>query len=60
MACRLDGAKPLSEQMLTYYQLGPKKHISINFYLKFKYFIQDVFEHVVCEMATVLSNGEMS
>ena len=38
MACRLDGAKPLSELMLTYYQLDPKEHISMKFYLKFKCF----------------------
>ena len=38
MACRLDGTKPLSEPMLTYCQLDPKEHISMKFYLKFKYF----------------------
>ena len=38
MACRLDGAKPLSEPMLTYCQLCPKEHTSMKFYLKFKYF----------------------
>ena len=38
MACRLLGPKPLSEPMLTYCQLDPKEHISIIFYLKFKYF----------------------
>ena len=34
MACRLDGAKPLSELMLTYYQLDPMEHISMKFYVK--------------------------
>ena len=38
MACRLDGAKPLSEPMLPYYQLDPKEHISMKFYLRLKYF----------------------
>ena len=38
MACCLDGPKPLSEPMLPYYQLDPKEHISMKFYLKFKYF----------------------
>ena len=38
MACRLDGTKPLSKPMLTYCQLKPKEHISVKFYLKFKYF----------------------
>ena len=34
MACRLFGAKPLSEPMLPYCQLDPKEHISVKFYLK--------------------------
>ena len=38
MACRLFGAKPLSETMLPYCQLDPKEHISVKFYLKFKSF----------------------
>ena len=38
MACRLNGAKPLSELVLTYCQLDPKEHISMIFYLNFKYF----------------------
>ena len=38
MACRLDSTKPLSKPVLTYCQLEPKEHISMKFYLKFKYF----------------------
>ena len=38
MACRLFGAKPLSEPMLSYCQLDPKEYISVKFYLKFKTF----------------------
>ena len=38
MACCLNGAKPLSEPVLTYCQLDPKEYISMSFYLKFKYF----------------------
>ena len=39
MACRLFGAKPLSEAMLSYCKLDPKKHISImTFYSKLKSF----------------------
>ena len=38
MVCRLNGAKPLSEPVLTYCQLNPKEHISMEFYLEFKYF----------------------
>ena len=39
MACRLDGAKPLSEPMLMYCQLDPREHISMKFFLQWKYFI---------------------
>ena len=38
MACRLDGAKPLSESMMTYYLLDTKEHISEKSYLQSKYF----------------------
>ena len=38
MVCRLPGAKPLSEPMLPYSQLDPKKHISVKFYLGFNSF----------------------
>ena len=38
MACRPEGAKLLSEEMLTYCQLDPKEHISMKFYLKFNFF----------------------
>ena len=37
MACRLNGAKPLSEPVLTYCQIDTKEHASMKFYLKFKY-----------------------
>ena len=38
MACRLFGAKPLSEPMLPYCQLDPTEHISMKFYSKFRSF----------------------
>ena len=38
MACRLFGAKPLSEPMPPCCQLDPKEHISVKFCLKFKSF----------------------
>ena len=38
MACCPDGAKPLSEPMLTYCQFKPKEYISMKFCWKFKYF----------------------
>ena len=47
MASRLDGAKPLSEPMLTYCQLDPKEYISMEFYLKTKYhYSRNAFKHV--------------
>ena len=55
MACRLNGAKPLFEPVLTYCLLDPKEHIS----MKLKYFIQKhALQHVVCEMAAILSRGD--
>ena len=45
-------AKPLSEPVLIYCQLDPKEHISMKFYLKFKYFHS---WKCVCEMAPILS-----
>ena len=38
MACRLDGAEPLSEPMLTYCQLEPKDHVSMKMYFKIQIF----------------------
>ena len=36
MACRLLSAKPLSEPMLKYNQLDPKKHNSVKYWSKFE------------------------
>ena len=52
MACRLSGAKPLSEPVLTNCQLDPKEHIWLKFYLKFKYFISRK-----CDWTNRLRNG---
>ena len=38
MDCRLVGAKPLSEPMLEYCQLGPCEQTSVKFELKYKFF----------------------
>ena len=35
MACRLDGAKPLSEPMLEYCLLDPQEQTSVKFETKF-------------------------
>ena len=58
MACRLDGAKPLSEPMQTYCKLHSKNVFQWNFILNSNIFIQEnAFEHVVSEMAAILSSG---
>ena len=49
---RLDGAKPLSEPVLTYCQLEFKEHSSMKFYLKFKY-----FHSQKCAWTCCLRNG---
>ena len=50
MACRLVGAKPLTEPMLEYCQLDSKEQTSVKFWSNF--FIQEnAFESVDCEMA---------
>ena len=38
MAWRLFGAKPLSEPMMAYCQLDPRKHTSLKYYLRIKNF----------------------
>ena len=56
MACRLVGAKPLFKPMQPYRQLDPKENISVNFYSKFKSFVQgNALESVIYEMAAILS-----
>ena len=59
MACRLFGAKPLSEPMLTYCRLGPQEKISINF-LSEKIFIHALFDYfhpLKCIWISCLPNG---
>ena len=57
MACDLIGAKPLTEPMLTYYQLDPWEQISMIF--KYKIRIQEnAFENVAWEMAVILSRPQ--
>ena len=56
MACRLIGAKLLSEPMLKYWQLV---QISVKSYAKFAHFIQEnAFENVICETAAILSRPQ--
>ena len=54
MACRLFGAKPLSEPMKIFCQLDPKEHNSMKDSLKFKSIIEEnAFENIVCEVASI-------
>ena len=53
MACRLVGAKPLSEPMLEYCWLTIRNKLQWNLYRNSHIFIQEIaFENVVCEMAS--------
>ena len=42
MPCRMFGAKPLSELMLTYSQLNHQEYISVTFHWRFKYLCSSV------------------
>ena len=56
MACRLVGAKPLSESLLDYCQFDPCEHISMKFETKCNNFIdKNAFENAVWKMAAILS-----
>ena len=57
MACRLFGAKPLFKLMLGYYQVDPYK-LHRHFYSKICIH-ENASENTVCEMAVILSRGEM-
>ena len=58
MACRLFGAKPLPEPMLTYCQLEPCEQTCYNSNRNTKLFIQEnAFGTVICELAAILSRG---
>ena len=59
MACRLFGAKPLPEPMLTYCQLDPREQFSVKFGTNYKNWInKKAFENVVCESVDILSGGD--
>ena len=58
MACRLFGAKPLPEPMLTYFQLNPYEQTTVKFAFKYIFsIVENAFENVVCEMSDILSRG---
>ena len=55
MACRLDGAKPLSEPMLEIVYSNPRSKLQWNLNQNSYIFIhENAFENVVCEMVAVL------
>ena len=59
MACRLAGAKPLSEPMLEYCWLEPWRQIQWNLHQNLYIFIQEnAFENVVGKMAAMLSRPQ--
>ena len=59
MACRLVGAKPLSEPMLEYCQLDPWDKLQRNFNQNSYIFIQEsAFENVVWKMAAIFSRPQ--
>ena len=57
MACRLFGAKPLSEPVMTYCQLDYKEYIQWNIIWNSKVIIQEkAFKIKVCEMAAIVTS----
>ena len=57
MACRLDGAKPLSEPLLEYCSLGNKLQWNIN-RNSYIFIHENALENVVCKMASILSRPQ--
>ena len=55
IACRLLGAKPLSEPVMAYYYLESWKYISMNLNQSKTIFVDgNKFENVVCKIASIL------
>ena len=55
MAWHQTGAKPSPESMMTYFQLNPQEHISIEFANKKEISCQEsAFKNAVCEIAAIL------
>ena len=57
MACRLFGAKPLSEPMLPCCQLEPKENILLTKFLK-DFIKENALKNVVCKMSAMLSRPQ--
>ena len=59
MACRLVGVKPLPEPMLTYSGLDSPLGTTIS-EIRINVFIhENAFERVVCDIAAILSGGDV-
>ena len=55
MACRLFGTKPLSEQILSYCQLGPQEQTWVHFKYKDEHFLpQKSVKKLVCKAVAIL------
>ena len=54
MVCRLFGANPLSETMLTYCQLGYNEHISMKLWNLAVYIFENTLENI-CKIETIFS-----
>ena len=61
MACRLFGAKALSKPMLGYCQLDPYEQKNSEILIKIQNFsfIKNASEHIICEMAAILSRWRL-
>ena len=56
ITCRLFGAKPLPEPILTFCHLDPSWHASVEFHQNTHIFIREnVFENIVCKISSSLS-----
>ena len=61
MACRLFGAKPLSEQMEVFCQLDPWEQTSMKFISEYSEFVQeDVLENVVFKTTVIIFRAQCS
>ena len=59
MACRLIGAKPLPEPILSYCQFDHQEQTSVKLESRYIFVIhENVFENDFCEMGAILSGGD--
>ena len=59
MACRRDGAKPLSEAVMEFCKLDPYEQTPVKFIRNSNILIQEnALENVVCEITSILSRPQ--